>query len=133
MRIFNEKEVDELVVLDMDPARGVPIQISLLEEIASEAFMPVAYGGGIGTLQAGRSLIGLGLEKVVINSAQATAPDVIPGLVGVLGSQAVVGRLTSGANGRAEVVHPRRRGSSDGPQRVEPPATSRPWAPARSS
>lgn len=94
VRIFNDKEVDELVVLDMDPARGRgSIRMSLLEEIASEAFMPVAYGGGIATQKTGRSLIELGLEKVVINSAQATAPHVIPDLVSVLGSQAVVGSI----------------------------------------
>ncbi len=51
VRIFNEKEVDELVVLDMDPCRaGAPIRMALLEEIASEAFMPVAYGGGVDSL-----------------------------------------------------------------------------------
>lgn len=94
VRIFNEKEVDELVVLDMDPARGRgSIRMSLLEEIASEAFMPVAYGGGIATEQAGRSLIELGFEKVVINSAQTSAPGLIPELVSVLGSQAVVGSV----------------------------------------
>lgn len=94
VRIFNEKEVDELVVLDMDPARGRgSIRMSLLEEIASEAFMPVAYGGGIATAQAGRSLIELGFEKVVINSARTTVPRLIPDLVSVLGSQAVVGAV----------------------------------------
>jgi len=94
VRIFNDKEVDELVVLDMDPARGRgSIRMSLLEEIASEAFMPVAYGGGVTTQDTGRSLIGLGFEKLVINSAQATAPQLIPDLVSVLGSQAVVGSV----------------------------------------
>lgn len=94
VRIFNDKEVDELVILDMDPARGRgSIRMSLLEEIASEAFMPVAYGGGIDTQQAGRSLIELGFEKVVINSAQVTAPLLIPDLVSILGSQAVVGSV----------------------------------------
>jgi imidazole glycerol-phosphate synthase subunit HisF len=91
VRIFNEKEVDELVVLDMDPARGRgAIRTSLLEEIASEAFMPVAYGGGITSAEAGRSLVGLGIEKLVVNTAQATAPRLIPDLASVLGSQAVV-------------------------------------------
>lgn len=94
VRIFNEKEVDELVVLDMDPARGRgSLRMNLLEEIVSEAFMPVAYGGGITTAGAGRSLVELGIEKVVLNSAYASTPGLISELASVLGSQAVVGSV----------------------------------------
>lgn len=94
VRIFNEKEVDELVVLDMDPARGRgPIRRDLLQEIASEAFMPVAYGGGISTQADGRALIEMGIEKVVLNSIQATRPELVSDLASVLGSQAVVASI----------------------------------------
>jgi cyclase len=67
--------------------------MSLLEELAGEAFMPIAYGGGIKEKHVGRSLIELGMEKLVINTAQTTAPGLIPELAGVLGSQAVVGSV----------------------------------------
>jgi imidazole glycerol-phosphate synthase subunit HisF len=93
VRIFNDKEVDELVVLDMDPCRtGSSIKTDLIEEIAGEAFMPVAYGGGIDTAEKARALVGLGIEKVVINSA-ATKPGLIASISAVLGSQAVVGSV----------------------------------------
>jgi cyclase len=94
VRIFNEKEVDELVVLDMDPCRGDGgVNMSMIEEIVSEAFMPVAYGGGVESLQTARSLVSLGIEKVVLNSAWHRQPDLVPQLAAVLGSQAVVGGI----------------------------------------
>jgi cyclase len=94
VRIFNEKEVDELVVLDMDPPRERGrIRKELLQEIASEAFMPVAYGGGISSREDGRELVEMGFEKVVLNSAQATRPELVSELASVLGSQAVVASI----------------------------------------
>lgn len=93
VRIFNDKEVDELVVLDMDPSRnGSSIKTALIEEIAGEAFMPVAYGGGIHSAETARDLVGLGIEKVVLNSA-ATNPGLIAEISATLGSQAVVGSV----------------------------------------
>lgn len=92
VRIFNEKEVDELVVLDMDPCRGDgQVQLSIIEEIVSEAFMPVAYGGGVDSVQTARSLVSAGIEKVVVNSAWHRRAGLVTDLAGVLGSQAVVG------------------------------------------
>ena len=68
MRIFSEKEVDEIVVLDIDASReGREPNYELIEEMAGEAFMPVAYGGGVRTLDQVRRLIRCGIEKVVIN------------------------------------------------------------------
>jgi cyclase len=94
VRIFNEKEVDELVVLDMDPCRtGAALRMDLIEEIAGEAFMPVAYGGGIDTVDKARALVSLGIEKVVINSAWFTRPNLIAEMASTLGSQAVVGSV----------------------------------------
>lgn len=93
VRIFNDKEVDEVVVLDMDPSRtGSAIKLDLIEELAGEAFMPVAYGGGITTPDTARRIVGLGIEKVVVNTA-ASQPGLIAGISGTLGSQAVVGSV----------------------------------------
>jgi imidazole glycerol-phosphate synthase subunit HisF len=91
VRIFSEKEVDELVVLDIDASReGREPNYELIAEIAGECFMPVAYGGGIRSLKQVRQLIRSGVEKVVINSAACESTAVIRESADVFGSQAVV-------------------------------------------
>ena len=94
VRIFSEKEVDELVVLDIDASReGREPDYELVAEIAGECFMPVAYGGGIQTLAQARKLIRCGIEKVVINSASIEQTGFIREIADVFGSQAVVGSI----------------------------------------
>lgn len=94
VRIFSEKEVDELVILDIDASReGREPDYELVAEIAGECFMPVAYGGGIKTLDQARKLIRCGIEKVVINSASIESTDFIREIADVFGSQAVVGSI----------------------------------------
>ena len=78
IRIFNEKEVDELVLLDIAASRtGSGPAFSTIESIASECFMPVAYGGGITTIEQVRRILGLGVEKVVINAAALANPQFV--------------------------------------------------------
>lgn len=94
VRIFSEKEVDELVILDIDASReGREPDYELVAEIAGECFMPVAYGGGIQTLAQARKLIRCGIEKVVINSASIESTGFIREIADVFGSQAVVGSI----------------------------------------
>lgn len=94
VRIFSEKEVDELVVLDIDASReGREPNYELIAEIAGECFMPVAYGGGIRTLDQVRKLIRSGVEKVVVNSAALESTEVITAAAEVFGSQAVVAAI----------------------------------------
>ena len=94
VRIFSEKEVDELVILDIDASRkGCEPDYELVAEIAGECFMPVAYGGGIHTLAQARKLIRCGIEKVVINSASIESTGFIREIADVFGSQAVVGSI----------------------------------------
>ena len=94
VRIFSEKEVDELVILDIDASReGREPNYEIIAEIAGECFMPVAYGGGIKTLTQARRLIRCGIEKVVINSAAFDSTSVIRDIADVFGSQAVVGAM----------------------------------------
>lgn len=91
VRIFSEKEVDELVVLDIDASiEGREPNYELIAEIAGECFMPVAYGGGIQTLEHIRKLIRCGIEKVVVNTAATQSTWVISEAAEVFGSQAVV-------------------------------------------
>lgn len=94
IKIFNEKEVDEVFIVDMDACHGSGLpNYRLVEELAGEAFMPVAYSGGVGSPEVGRRVIALGVEKVVVTSAWHRDGELIPSLASLLGSQAVVGGI----------------------------------------
>jgi imidazole glycerol-phosphate synthase subunit HisF len=94
IRIFSEKEVDEIVLLDIDASReGREPNYELISEMAGEAFMPVAYGGGIRNLDQVRRLIRAGIEKVVINTVATESTEVIRAASEVFGNQAVVGAV----------------------------------------
>src|SRR3982074_2958686 len=70
IRIFNDKEVDELVLLDITASRtGKGPAFGMIANIASECFMPVAYGGGITSVEQIRRVLSTGVEKVVLNTA----------------------------------------------------------------
>ncbi|MCP5331060.1 MAG: imidazole glycerol phosphate synthase subunit HisF [Pseudomonadales bacterium] len=94
VRIFSDKEADEIVILDIEASifQREP-QYELVAEMAGEAFMPVAYGGGVRTLEQIRRLIRSGVEKVVINSLATESTDIIRAAVDVFGSQAIVGGI----------------------------------------
>ena len=70
VRIFNEKESDELIVLDIDAtAEGRGPDFKLIANLAAECRMPLCYGGGVTTVDQARRIIGLGVEKVAISAA----------------------------------------------------------------
>ncbi len=92
VRIFNEKEVDELVFLDITAtSEGRGPDFELLAEIAGEAFMPMAYGGGITTLEQVQRIFALGFEKIIIDTAAYASPELIREAVAIYGSQSIVG------------------------------------------
>lgn len=94
VRIFSDKEADEIVILDIDASReGRGPNYELIAEMAGEAFMPVAYGGGVRSLEQIRRLIRSGVEKVVINTLATESTDTIRAAVDVFGSQAIVGAV----------------------------------------
>ncbi|HXI13977.1 MAG TPA: AglZ/HisF2 family acetamidino modification protein [Thermoanaerobaculia bacterium] len=90
IRIFNEKEVDEVILLDITATleQREP-NFSLLEEISSECFMPLAYGGGVRTTSQMRTLYSLGIEKVALNTAAIDNPALISEAASCFGSQSV--------------------------------------------
>jgi cyclase len=91
IRIYNEKEVDELIFLDITATvenRQPPYNV--LSEIASECFMPVTYGGGIRRLEDIQTIFSLGIEKVAINSYAVENPSFIRTAADKCGSQSVV-------------------------------------------
>ena len=106
IRIFNEKEVDELMFLDISatPAGRDP-NYRMIEDIAGEAFMPVAYGGGISTADQAARIFGLGIEKIVVNTAAFDHPEIIADVAAIYGRQAIVACLDCRKNlfGRYEL------------------------------
>lgn len=91
VRIFNEKEVDELVFLDIGATTsGRGPHFDLLADIASEAFMPFGYGGGVSTIDHVKRLFMMGVEKVVLNTAAWTNPALVADAANLAGSSSVV-------------------------------------------
>jgi len=91
VKIFNDKEVDEMVILDISASaeKRAP-NLQQIKEIASEAFMPLAYGGGITKVEEIKELITGGVEKVVLNSSAFLQPNLITEAANWVGSQSVV-------------------------------------------
>lgn len=91
VNIFNEKEVDELIFLDISatPNKREP-NFDLIKDIASEAFMPFSYGGGITTVDQIEKLFSIGVEKVIINSSAFFTPSLITDASNVAGNQSIV-------------------------------------------
>jgi len=91
IRIFNDKEVDELVVLDISASKeGREPNYELIEQLAGECFMPLCYGGGIRTIEQVQQLFALGLEKVALQSAALEDLSLITKISEQFGSQSVV-------------------------------------------
>jgi cyclase len=94
VRIFNEKQVDELMILDIDcSVSNLEPNYELIEEISSEAFMPVAYGGGVNSLEIAKKLFQLGIEKVVLNTVLQHNTQIIKEIGTIYGAQSVVASI----------------------------------------
>lgn len=91
VKIFNEKEVDELIFLDIDAtAHGRAPNLALLKSLAVESRMPLCYGGGITSSEQAAQIIALGFEKVSISAAALTRPALIREMAEAVGAQSVV-------------------------------------------
>ena len=90
VKIFNEKRADELILLDIEATAKGRIDFDWIEDIVSEAFMPIAYGGGITSIIQCVELFKRGVEKIVINSAACERPQLIAEAAERFGSQSVV-------------------------------------------
>ena len=108
VKIFNEKEVDELMVLDIDAsAQGREPNFELIKNLASECRMPLCYGGGVSTVEHARKIISLGAEKVALSSAIAKDPELVQRIANAVGVQSVVAVLDvkkTGFLGKQEVM-----------------------------
>jgi len=91
IRIFNDKEVDELMVMDITASKEQrEPNYPLIEQFAGECFMPLAYGGGIRSVAQARRLFSLGIEKICLQTAALENPSLISKLVNQFGSQSVM-------------------------------------------
>ncbi|VVN06204.1 Imidazole glycerol phosphate synthase subunit HisF [Pseudomonas fluorescens] len=91
VKIFNEKEADELIVLDIDATvQGAEPDYQRIAKLASECRMPLCYGGGIRTAAQAQKIISLGVEKVAISSAAIDNPKLISQISEEIGRQSVV-------------------------------------------
>jgi cyclase len=91
VKIFNEKEADELIVLDIDATvTGADPDFAMIQKLAAECRMPLCYGGGVTTVEQAKQIIGLGVEKVAISAAALADPQLITAIASEIGSQSVV-------------------------------------------
>jgi len=91
VRIFNDKEADELAILDIraTPERRGPL-LDLLRDVAGECFMPLSYGGGVGSVEDMHALFAAGFEKVYLNTRAFEDSQLVRTAAGIYGSQSVV-------------------------------------------
>jgi len=107
VKIFNEKQVDELMVLDIDATvEGKAPNYNLIEKLANESRMPLCYGGGIQSSEQADKIFSLGIEKISISAAAIENPGLVNEISSMVGSQSVVVVLDIKKNlfGRYEIV-----------------------------
>ena len=91
VRIFNEKEADELMVIDIDATyNNNEPDYKMIENLASECRMPLCYGGGIKTLEQAQRIFSLGVEKIAVSSAAIQNPSIVSDIASKVGNQSVV-------------------------------------------
>ncbi|WP_313304606.1 AglZ/HisF2 family acetamidino modification protein [Empedobacter sp.] len=91
VRIFNEKEVDELAIFDIDATvKGLEPNYSLIERIANQSRMPLCYGGGVKTVEQAQKIFGLGIEKIALSSSVLNNPKLITQIADRVGAQSVI-------------------------------------------
>src|SRR3954451_5304465 len=91
VKVYNMREVDELVFLDITATReGREPDYELVDDLADECFMPLTVGGGVRTVEHFERLLKVGADKVAVNTAVIERPGVCPGVGGTCGSQALV-------------------------------------------
>lgn len=91
VKIFNEKEADELMVLDIDASiNGVEPNFKLIEKLAAECRMPLCYGGGVTRAEQAARIVDMGVEKVAVSSAAIQNPNLLNEMAAAVGKQSVV-------------------------------------------
>jgi len=100
VKIFNEKEVDEIIVVDIDASvKNREPDYGMIRNLAAECRMPLCYGGGVKSAEQVERIISLGVEKVSLSSAVLTDPELVARAADVVGNQSVVVVLDVRRNG----------------------------------
>jgi cyclase len=105
-KIFNDKDTDELIVLDVDATRqGREPEYEILREIAAECFLPICYGGGVASPETAKKVTNCGIDKVAINTAILEKPGILRQTSDVIGSSSTVASLdVINTNGNYELL-----------------------------
>lgn len=91
VKIFNEKHVDEIMVIDIDATvEGREPDYEMIKNVATECRMPLCYGGGVTTVEQVRKIIKLGAEKVAVSAAALANPELLRQMSAAVGAQSVV-------------------------------------------
>ncbi|TGL37115.1 AglZ/HisF2 family acetamidino modification protein [Leptospira perdikensis] len=94
VKIFNEKEADELMVIDIDATRlRKDPDLKLLQNLANESRMPLCYGGGVKSVKQAKAVVSMGIEKVAVSSIAVENPNIISNIAEEIGSQSIVAVL----------------------------------------
>lgn len=94
VRIFNEKEADELMVLDIDATvKKAEPDFGLIAKLAAECRMPLCYGGGVATAEQAARIVDMGVEKVAVSAAAIANPSLLTEMAAAVGRQSVVAVL----------------------------------------
>ena len=93
VRIFNDLKADELVFLDITPAKKRHINFELIQQIAEEAFMPFAYGGGVYSIETAGKILSSGAEKVVLNGIAYRNNQVLSEIAATYGNQSIIASI----------------------------------------
>jgi len=104
IKIFNEKEVDELFITDITPGlQSNKIDFDFIQSLAEEAFMPISYGGGINTLEDVSTLINLGVEKICLHNEIFENHHLISSISSKFGNQSIVANINFRLNQNNEI------------------------------
>lgn len=107
IKIFNEKRVDELVIIDINCSKNKSeIDFEYLKELCSECFMPISYGGGIKSLEEIKTLFSIGIEKVIINSLIIENQKIVNEAIKIFGSQSIVASIDYKKHWLTKKTHP---------------------------
>jgi cyclase len=107
IKIFNEKRVDELVIIDIQSSKNKSeIDFEFIETLCTECFMPISYGGGVKSIEDFKKLFSIGIEKVIVNSLLIENPKIVSDAIKIFGSQSIIASIDYKKNWITKKLNP---------------------------